>query len=523
MEEKDIKLLDCTLRDGGHITSGVFGERVIKSVVERLIDSRIDIVEVGFLWESLTDDDTARFVSIADVKRILPRDKRDSMISLMADYVDLDNLEPCDGTVELIRLSFKRHRLDWALSAAKKLMGKGYKCFINPVNCNVYTDEQYIELLKRVNDLKPYGFSIVDTFGVLRKRDLTRLYEIVESHLDRDVVIGLHLHENLGLAYSLAQHFLEIRRPTRKVVIDGSLLGMGREPGNLCMEQIMDHLNAEYGMDYCTEPALDAIDDFIAPLKTEYGWGYAIPYMLSAKYGLHRTYAEYLMKKKRLDTKGIQRILSLISRSEAELFNEQYIESLYRDYLDVGIDDSLARAELRQLFGAAQSILLVAPGKSIQLHEGLVKKAAAKVDLVVGINFRYDCEMTSLVFCTNAKRLALLGGECGDGLVITSNLLAGTDSPSVAVSFNEIAYHNEKYCDDSTVMMIALLDQLKFEGKVLVAGFDGFADGNANFCDDLFDMTHDRIVDNGYIDSIIRDNYSKLDIELITPSMHELF
>ena len=100
---------------------------------------------------------------------------------------------------------------------------------------------------------------------MLRKRDLTRIYGIVESHLDKDITIGLHLHENLGLAYSLAQHFLEIRRPTRKVNIDGSLLGMGRDPGNLCIEQIMDHLNAEYGANYHTEPALDAIDDFIAP------------------------------------------------------------------------------------------------------------------------------------------------------------------------------------------------------------------------------------------------------------------
>lgn len=522
MNEKSIRLLDCTLRDGGHLTQGVFGEKMIRSVIKRLVDSRVDIVEVGFLWESVTSDDTARFTSIADVKRFLPDDKKDSVFSLMADFVDLDKLEPCDGTVEIIRLSFKRQRLEWALSTARKLMAKGYKCFINPVNCNVYTDEEYIEVLKKVNELKPYGFSIVDTFGVLRKRDLSRLYEIVESQLDPDITIGLHLHENLGLAYSLAQHFLEIRRPTRQIVVDGSLLGMGREPGNLCMEQIMDHLNAEYGSAYHVEPALDAIDDYIAPLKNEYGWGYAVPYMLSAKYGLHRTYAEHLMGKKRLDTKGIQRILSQIDRSEAELFNEDYVEGLYRAYLDVEVDDGAMRAELRRMLEGVSTLLLIAPGKSIAEHGSEVRRAIAAADVVIGVNFCYDENSTDFIFCTNIKRLSMLDSSLSIKTILTSNLAREKGCGEMVISFNELAYHNGKYCDDSTVMMISLLAQLGYKGKIMLAGFDGFSDGLANFCEGVFDMTHSRIVDNQYIDIIMADNYADLDLELVTPSLHRL-
>lgn len=522
MAVKDIMLLDCTLRDGGHLTNGVFGESVIKSVVQRLVDSCVDIVEVGFLWDSPNDGDTARYKSIADVKRVLPRDKRGSMFSLMADFIDLDGLEPCDGTIDIIRLSFKRHRLEWGLSTARTLMDKGYKVYINPVNCNVYTDEQYIEVLKKVNDLHPYGFSIVDTFGVLRKRDLTRLYGIVESHLDSDIVVGLHLHENLGLAYSLAQHFLEIRRPTRRVSVDGSLLGMGRDPGNLCTEQIMDHMIAEYGASYRTEPVLDAIDDFIAPLKREHRWGYGIPYMLSAKYGLHRTYAEYLMDKKRLDTKGIQRILSSIDRSEAELFNEEYVEGLYRDYLNVAVDDGPTRDIIAGRLSGAASVMLVAPGGSVKACEDAVKEAAASADLVIGINFCYKGDSTDYVFCTNIKRYSLLDEEVKGRTIVTSNLLNELESPVVSISFNEVAYHNEKYCDDSTVMALALLSQLGFTGKVLLAGFDGFAGNKADFCDEVLEMTHSDLVDNGYVDSIIRSNYSALNLEFVTPTLHEL-
>lgn len=522
MKEKNIRLLDCTLRDGGHLTQGVFGESVIRSVVQRLVDSRVDIIEVGFLWGSASDAGTARFQSISEVREYLPKDKKDSSFSLMADFINLDGLEPYDGTIDIIRLSFKRHRLDWGLETARTLMDKGYKVYINPVNCNVYTDEQYIEVLKQVNELHPYGFSIVDTFGVLRKRDLTRLYGIVESHLDNDITIGLHLHENLGLAYSLAQHFLEIHSPMRKISIDGSLLGMGRDPGNLCTEQIMDHLNAEYGADYHTEPALDAIDDFIAPLRRERRWGYAIPYMLSAKYGLHRTYAEYLMDKKRLDTKGIQRILGCIDRSEAELFNEEYVEGLYRDYLNVEVDDAGARQMLKERLGRSSTVLLVAPGGSIKRHSDDVNAAAESADIVVGINFCYEEETTDFVFCTNTKRYSMLDGAAKERAIVTSNLLNETEGAERVLSFNDIAYHNGKFCDDSTVMMIALLSQLDYDGEVLLAGFDGFAGTVADFCDGVFEMTHSDLVDNEHVDSIIVSNYASLNIEFVTPTLHKL-
>ena len=71
--EKHIRLLDCTLRDGGHIVQGKFGETVIKNIIERLVEAGVDIIEVGFLWDSVYEADTARYYNIADVKRKIGR------------------------------------------------------------------------------------------------------------------------------------------------------------------------------------------------------------------------------------------------------------------------------------------------------------------------------------------------------------------------------------------------------------------------------------------------------------------
>ena len=125
--EENIKILDCTLRDGAHLNGGNFGRKVIEETIDDLIKANVDIIEVGFFDNKQHSVDSSYFSSIAEVKEILPQNRGNSKFSLMADYVDVSQIEPCDGTVEFFRLSFKRHRLEWGLNAAKILMEKGYK------------------------------------------------------------------------------------------------------------------------------------------------------------------------------------------------------------------------------------------------------------------------------------------------------------------------------------------------------------------------------------------------------------
>lgn len=519
--ERDIKLLDCTLRDGAHLNEGNFGKKIIKDTIKDLVEARVDIIEVGFFDNKEHDDDHTYFSSIEEVKRILPENKGVSKFSLMADFVNVDDIEPCDGTVEFFRLSFKRSRLEWALTSAKKLMEKGYKCYINPVNCNVYTDEQYLDVLHKVNELKPYGFSIVDTFGVMRKPYLSHLYYLAENNLDLDIAIGIHLHENLGLAYSLAQHFLEIANPMRKISIDGSLLGMGRVPGNLCIEQIMDHLNLQYGKNYSTEPAYDAIDDFIAPIKQEIPWGYSIPYALSGKYGLHRTYAEFLMEKKRLKTKDIQRILRLIDKDHVELFDKEYIEKLYRQYVDVEYDDSEDISRLSSEL-CEKNIFVVCPGSTIRDYkEEIIKLTKDENSAFISVNFIPDFFKPDYVFCANAKRLNNIENTENVKKIITSNLTAQTnDIQKFVCSFNNCVYFNEEFCEDSTLMLLKVLTNCGIK-KVNMIGFDGFDRNKQNYFSDKYTLEQGKTISVQTVKQILSTSLDGLALEFITPSLYQ--
>ena len=519
--QRDIQLLDCTLRDGGHINQGYFGKEVIINTIRKLIEAKIDIIEVGFLWDHQCDENTARFYTIEDVKRILPEDRGESHFSLMADFIDLEHIEPCDGTVEYIRLSFKRHRWDWALSSARILMDKGYKVYINPVNNNVYTDEQYLEAIRKVNELHPYGFSIVDTFGVMRLRDLIHRYSLVENNLDKDITIGLHLHENLGLAYSLAQQFLQLANPKRKINIDGSLLGMGRIPGNLCIEQILDHLNYEYGCNYNPEPIFDAIDDYIAPIKAKIPWGYAIPYALSAKYNLHRTYAEFLIDKWKLRTSDIERILSLISKNEAELFNEEYIETIYREYMSVKVDDTDAKRKLSSdLIG--RSILLIAPGASINDNKIKIQEYVKREKPVVfGVHCIPDFIDLDYEFYSNIKRYEVLHTDEKIKCIVSSNLARYYDlTDYLVINYAQMAYHNGEYSDDSVLMVLNLLKEIGIT-NIAIAGFDGVRNGKGNFYINILSRSNrpDDYSDN--ILKVLKHNYSDIKISFLTDSYYK--
>ena len=518
---KHIRLLDCTLRDGGHIVDGVFGENVIKNTIKDLIKSGVDIIEVGFLWDKEMSVDSARYYSISDVKRVLPKDIGNSKIALMADYIDLNNLEPYDGTVEYIRLSFKRWRLDWALKTARVLQEKGYKVFINPVNNNVYSDKEYIEVLEKVNNLHPYGFSIVDTFGVMRLRDLSHRYYLVENNLLPDIAIGVHLHENLGLAYSLAQHFISIASPKRDIVVDGSLLGMGRVPGNLCIEQIMDYINEQFGENYAIENVFDAIDDYIAPIKARVPWGYSIPYALSAKYNLHRTYAEFLSCKWKIRTSDIEKILSKVSRDKAETFDEKYIENLYRNYVSIEIDDKENRNALHKSFDG-RKILLLAPGASILENSSVINDFVSKEKpIVIGVHCVPDFVKLDFEFYSNIKRYEVLRANSSKTkLIVSSNLLRYLDgSSNIAINYNDLIYHNGEYCDDSVMMMLNLLSSIGIK-DVSVAGFDGVQNGVGSFYINSL-ARNDRPYDySEKVLALLKKQYCNMSITFLTESYY---
>ena len=337
----NIEVLDCTLRDGGHVNNAEFGRGNILKIETALVKSKVDIIELGFLKDGEFSLDQSNYSRMEDAYENLSHinEKRKFSVMIRPDWYDISQLSPRSGDISLIRFAFYLKDIGLTKKYANIARDLGYDFTLNPVNIMSYTDGDLDFVLKEADELKPYVVNIVDTFGSIQSKDLERIYDFYEKNLSMDIRIGLHLHENMSSAFMLMQHFLEIKNPRRMVVIDGSLLGMGRIPGNLPIEMLLDYMNTYRGHNYDLMPVLEVISNVIEPEKKKRGWGYHPAYYFTGKYQIHRSYAEYYIDNRKdltlADMLGIFNLLKDdaskrdFSEDRAENYVERYRRGLH--------------------------------------------------------------------------------------------------------------------------------------------------------------------------------------------------
>lgn len=334
----DIEILDCTLRDGGHVNNAEFGYENILSIEKALAESNVDIIELGFLRNGKFTKDQSNYNNIEEVRENIKHINRRRKYSLMIrpDWYDINQLSTCSGDIQLIRFAFYFKDLDLTKKYCHIVRELGYDFTFNPVNIMSYNMDDLEIVLKTANELNPYVVNIVDTFGSIQTSDLDRIYDMYEKILNPNIRIGLHLHENMSSSFMLMQHFLNIKNPSRKSIIDGSLLGMGRIPGNLPIEMLLDYINTYYDGDYNLNPILDIISKVIEKEKKKREWGYHPAYYFTGKYLIHRSYAEYYIDKhKELTYADLLGIFEMIKNSEEKLsFSSEKAEKYIINYLE---------------------------------------------------------------------------------------------------------------------------------------------------------------------------------------------
>lgn len=318
-----IKLLDCTLRDGGHVIDCHFGKEKIKDIVDSLGCSGCDIIELGFLRDDVSrgEDDSI----YEDVKQAegycSDRNTAEYALMVQEDQYDVRKLKEFDGRIEHIRVSFHTYDKKEGLECARIVKEKGYKLHINPINFSGYSTEEKKYLLDAVNELNPHTFTIVDTFGSLLVRQLEEIYQLLGNYLETRICVGLHFHENLASSFALAQYYIMLNEEKREISIDCSIDGIGKIPGNLPIELIMDFLNRQVGKSYDISALARVNETIIRGIKEKFPWGYSLPYALSAQRCIHRSYAAYAVRMG-MKLQEIRNFLERIPREEGALWSE---------------------------------------------------------------------------------------------------------------------------------------------------------------------------------------------------------
>lgn len=330
-----IKILDCTLRDGGYVNNFAFGQRQIRTIVKCLGRARIDVIELGFLKNVQYHPDKSLFATVAQAEGLIEDipPGQDYSLMIRPDWYDIGQLEPRQGRIGKLRWAFHLRDLDLAVQQALRARALGYEIYFNPVNVFSYSDATLRGMLKVVNELGPANVAIVDTHGSMVEPDLLRYHQVFDEMLNPGIALTVHLHENLSLSFSLAQKFIALTRGRRAIGIDASVLGMGRIPGNLCTELIARYMNVHCGGNYDISAIYDAIQDPVAGIKQEQPWGYAPLYAETAFRRVHRSYAEYLIDSNELSVAEAAAVLALIvDPADREEFNQALVEGLIARY-----------------------------------------------------------------------------------------------------------------------------------------------------------------------------------------------
>ena len=210
-----INLLDCTLRDGGYVNDWAFGEEAIKGFIDKIANTNIEIVEMGFMRGDVYNKDKSLYPDLDAVKNVIINRNENFKYFAMYDVsnpIPIERFTKCDNlSLDGVRVIFKKSKLEEGLSVSKKLIDLGYLVSVNFVSTDVYTDEEYINALKKVNELKPYAIAVVDTFGSMKNDKFMHYIKLSDKYLDKNIVLSYHAHNNLQQAYTNATSFAELK------------------------------------------------------------------------------------------------------------------------------------------------------------------------------------------------------------------------------------------------------------------------------------------------------------------------
>lgn len=484
-----IKVLDVTLRDGGCVNDFNFGQVYMEKILAAQEASGVDVIEMGYIDEVKgSTSGRTQYINEQVISECLLKSKKPGVTYVaMMDYgkFNVDNLQPrSDKSIDGLRVAFHKKNMHDMIPLGRKIIEKGYQLYIQPMITLRYSDAELIEFIDLVNKNLPdaAGFYIVDSFGEMRPNDMSRVLNLVDHNLMPTMTLGFHSHNNLQMSYSNACAMLQF--PTnRNLMLDSSIMGMGKGAGNLNTELLLEHLNLYYGKKYKIYPLLEVIDKVVNQLHSEYYWGYAPEYYLSSANHCTPSYAGHFYNKHQLPIDQVAELLGMIAEEKKISFDKNYAEEIWRSYNErKQVDDSSVVAEMKTVL-SGKRVLLVAPGKSISTNKELIEETIKAKDVVsFGLNLTDDFKVDYLM--TTRQDVYESAVHAGKNVITTSNVSKGTRGKVKILNYkNWIEISDGRTHDSSSVITLNLLKSCAVK-EVLLAGFDGFmVNINENYSD----------------------------------------
>lgn len=344
----DIKILDCTLRDGGYVNNWNFGEAVIYDIVKKMLATGVEFIETGFIRNENFHPDRAVFSDLSlldnffEKRKICKGNTKIAVMAEIAKPLPLEQIDEASKTnVDIIRVIVWKTKcqtdgkvvdaLQESYEYCKEIVNKGYKLCVQPNRTDQYTYEEFQNMITMFTEINPYAIYVVDSWGTMYSDEVLRYMEIADKTLPRGIALGFHGHNNLMQVFSTAEKIVQ-RDFKRDIILDASIAGIGRGAGNLNLELITRYLNKKCGKAYNLLPLYEIYDVYIKELQRQHVWGSSFPFILSAYANANPNYASFYAEK--ITLLEMEKVYESMQDDEKILYTAQLAEKYIRSIKD---------------------------------------------------------------------------------------------------------------------------------------------------------------------------------------------
>jgi len=292
-----VEILDCTLRDGGYQNAWNFPKDLIDDYIIAMNSLPVDYLEIGFRTPRNVLPSCANATD--DFVRTLPKNQKKLCVMVNASELNPSSLEimfPQNSLISVVRIAFHYHEILTAAPLIKQLHNKGLEIMVNIMQASLRSYSELADAAMFFSTLPISVIYIADSLGGMSPKDVSNALSALRSQWQGK--IGVHAHNSRGLALANS-----IQALSENTIVDCTILGMGRGPGNTRTEQLLPDLFPNLN----TQPLLTIMKRF-AILQEKLGWGPNPIYHLAALHNIHPTYV-YEMIGSGLSLSDIARIL----------------------------------------------------------------------------------------------------------------------------------------------------------------------------------------------------------------------
>ena len=285
----DIKVLDCTLRDGGLVNNFRFTDEFVKALYQANVQAGVDYMEFGYKASKdifkVEDFGKWKFCDEEAIREIVGNNETDLKIAVMTDVgrtdYKKDIIDRKDSVIDLVRTATYIHQIPSAIEMIEDAKNKGYETSANLMAVSKVNDKDLENGLELLANSCVDVIYLVDSFGAFYPEQIRRLADIyLNIAAKTGKKIGIHAHNNQNLAFANT-----IEGLTAGIsYLDATVCGMGRGAGNCFMESLLAFLkNPRYNLSVI----MDFIEKYMLQMKKDYDWGFDIPYLLTGIFNSH--------------------------------------------------------------------------------------------------------------------------------------------------------------------------------------------------------------------------------------------